>query len=401
MVQNFDAVILSAYGRSLGLACELQAAGLKTAYVDLTSVFRVWELADWEGPFGVFNSPDAMTELQRKVDECQAEKESLPRGFCVYDNEGVVEFQSPLNEFLLDRARRDRPEWLDILSQNLASIRWPESNDDIQRLSALPLNAPWASRFATAQRLNESLDLARNLGVTVFVDQLLDVSAHKGRLEHLQLTEAGLVQAEEFVWCLSQEDILRMPAGISSRIYPSGVLESDGCWLRYQFYWTLGTGVMRPPARLLVLSHRDLPWSHSNLLVLEDVPTLGAAQVWVRAPGHSRFLRSRLEEMADQIQTLLKERWPVTSLSLKQMPLEYEIPSLQLGAPRQPIFAAEDLARKPKPGARNWVELGPEAVGSLDLNHRWLKEREVGSGMIDRFKKRMQKTAKQEREAEA
>lgn len=386
MGQQFDVVLISALGRSLGMACEMAQAGLRVGYIDLTYLFYAWDIADWEGPFGVFE-PAPISDSQRRIDDLQALREPLSRGLTIYDQMGVIEFTSPMSEFLVRRASEDDPLWLNHLSRQLCAVEWREGNEDVAGLRPLPVHQNWHLHISTASRIAESHEVAKQLGVTLFSDPVLDISIHRGVVENLQLNKSGIIYATEFVWCLSQEDSLRLPPAVASRVYPFGVVASTGQWMRFQFEWVLGNPVMRPPASLVVLGHRELPWSHGNLLMIEDKPTLSLCQVWARLPAHSRFLRSRLESIAQQIESLIQSRWPLVSIKLKQMPLEYTRDEKELGPPRQPLFDPSKLAGRPRAAAKNWIELGPETVGSLDLNSRWLAEMQLSAQVVNRWQR--------------
>ena len=393
MANAFDVVVISAQGRGLTLACELQSAGLQTALLEMTEVFRPWEGVDWEGPFGIFDAPGEITELQAKICGIQAITETLPRGFCVLDNHGLVEFTSPLAEFLIAQAQKDDEVWLSAFLSSVASASWCANLASMQ--TGIPARKPWQQRMPTAQKMREAFETAEALGVQIFEENLLDLSLVKGRVESLQLDKSGIVPAHDFVWCLSQEDCEKLPVTISSRIYPRGVLKAQGCWVRFQYQWSLAPGVMRPPTKLAVIGHRALPWSHGNLLIIEDFPSTESVQVWIRIPTHSRFLRSYLERMSQQIEKLLRERWPLQNLKLKQMPLEFEVEAKTLGPTRQPLFDPMELKKRSKPQAKNWIEFGPETIGSLDLNRRLALEQSIVAPIVERAKKRQQKLKKE------
>lgn len=390
MGENFDVVVLGAHGQGLSHAMRYLGEGLRSAYVDLAPRFSPWELADVAGPFGLAH-PEVPLEVQeRDLFTIQNEVEVLPKGITIATPCGVLETRGPLAEFQQrSLTNNGQDPWLIDLSANLASAYWSGQNGE--RLSSpIDFTARWCRDLPTALRLQQSYEWASGQGVSVFTDTLLDVSLHKSQVENIQLEKAGLIGAEHYVWSLPQQDIVRFPRPMGSKLYPRGVVAAVGAWVRFQIRWEMQTGVMRPPKMCILLGHVDLPWKRGNLMVVDDLPRTQQAFVWMRIPEPERFSRSSMEELAKDMQDRLVSYWPVADFEIQRFPVEYDHNQETLGPAPFSLYPREELRR---PAAKNWCHAGVDAVGSLDRHHRWNFEAALAKHVAERWRSKRPKSA--------
>ncbi len=406
----FDFVLVSAFGRGQWLAASLAQQGLKVALVDLSEGLGRWAPEDWEGPFGLFLpeklSPSQLARINEEDDE-----DPVDDGFVLWLKSGPLDFKGPLSPHWLNREAwiqltktylsdfeaasseelrdwREKIEamsfqntWLIHLAHHLAANVYVDSAEAQKRGRPLPLFAPWALRRVTRKGMQKSLDWCASQGVEVYrsaelVDLLLDGALARG-LEINSLSRKGVVLAEETLWMLTSEETFHLSDPIGSQLFPRGPIQPEWSWLRFRVALDLGLYVHTLPLKLVLIEELNLPWTHTNLMILDRTVNLQDVDVWIRVPTHLRFQRAYLEKSLDEILELLKGRIPHCQPRKVEMPQDFHYNRPELGPSRYGLYTPEALASLRPVRLRNLNFHGPEQWLALDWNSRFQADQQL------------------------
>ena len=346
--QNFDLVVVSAYGRGNWMATELASRGWKVAMVDVTSTMRQAPWEDVEGPFGLLESHDVLPSQRARLAD-EGELVPVPGGFTMWLPEGPLEFRSELAPFLM-RARnvpsevesylrrsgvksreseRERKAlsrlmygrtWLAHFAHVFASNVHSENHSGLRTGSATPLFSSFAVRQATASGQAKGLKQVQASGVTVLNNaKVRDVRLSNKTVDAIEIEHEkghGVERARAFVWCLSFEETKGISAEIASKLYPSGGPEATWAWERFRFDFEIPQAISSAlPMWSVVIDDVDLAWTRANMMVLRRWPQAQALDVWLKIPSWMRTETGALASVLDDVTKSLARRLPEAKLS--------------------------------------------------------------------------------------
>ncbi len=385
-MNQFDALIVSVYGRGHWLAAELVRKNLKVLLVDVTAKSGVWPVEDIEGPFGVFRLDrfeDSFLEKEAQGDPWEIQD----NGFTVWTKTGPLEFKGPMTKFHFQKRNFDE-SWLDLLtkgggtaqlakqcrqdfrydwplymSAQLASTRHRRLSQVLQYGRLLPLAATFGVRFTTRQGLTQSLEWLRREGVVVTEQsEILDL-AWKSRQEvaglELKGEISGVVKTQQLIWTLSGEETHFLREKLASTLYPGGFVSPDWCWLRYRLKMEPLPETERLPLQTVYVEDLDSPWTHENLVILHKTPVKRNIDAWLKLPADQRFNVDYLREHGSRLQNLFLRLFPLSQVEIQDLPQEASYTTLELGPPRVPVWPED---KDPSQGRKQALNLHFESA---------------------------------------
>ncbi|MFS4459868.1 hypothetical protein [Bdellovibrio sp. HCB2-146] len=384
-------IIISAYGRGHWLAASLAHEGIKTTLVDVSSKLGVWPTEDVEGPFGFFrNERISESQLERLyADDPFVE---VPEGFTLWLKEGPIECKGPLSKFKIEKlqlhpAIQDfllsnqtektqkaiyksassfsfQKSWLWHFAHQWAGSTYAPNAKSALEGEALPLFSSFLVRGSTRAGLEKSFQWLESKGVEVLrPQQIVDVSFGSGKsVTGLELAgeKQGLFRLEQIVWMLSSEETYFMNERLGKYFFPEGALESEWCWVRYRVGLQSCFERDSLPLHTVMLEDRESPWTHENMMVLQRTSLPDQFDVWMRIPTVQRFNKEYLTDRSKRMREILVSRMSLSEPQVLSFPQEYYYTYAQLGAPRHPVFAEQDEARRGKSIQKNLYLGGPE-----------------------------------------
>lgn len=389
-VNQFNAVVVSAFGRGHWLAAEFQRQKMNVLLVDVTARMGPWPVEDGEGPFGAVRMERFEQSFSERLNNDDP-VETVENGWTLWLADGPIEFKGPLTRFHAERngwpagwleslARGEKikdvnPQWPFsrtwplAFAHQLAATRYRPAVKALEGGRPAPLTANFGLRFATRQGLGRSLDWLRSRGVTVTdKSEVLDLSMRgRGEISGLELKGeiAGLARGDYFVWTLTGGETRFLGAKLGEKLYPGGIVEPEWCWIRYRLSVDAQPEIGRLPLHMLVVGDIECPWTHDNLIALLKTPSPDRMDAWIRIPAGHRFHRAYLQEHGDRVLAALSKRLPSCRFEIQSLPQEASYTSQDLGEPRLPVWADD---AKPWAGRRKLPNLAFESPENRE-NH--------------------------------
>lgn len=412
---QYDAVIVSAFGRGHWLAAELQRERLRVLLLDVTSRLGVWPVEDGEGPFGVARLERFSESFLERLNHDDP-VETVETGWTFWLPEGPIEFKGPLTRFHAEKLglppawlealskgerygdetafERDFPgHWLQGFAQQLGATRYRPSALALAGGRPLPLTANFGVKFASRQGLASNLDWLRQKGVTVSDrTEVLDVAfLSRKEVSGLELKGefSGLVRSAGFLWTLTGGETHFLSPKLAEHLYPKGLIEPSWCWVRYRLLARVHPELERLPLHTVLIEDPEKPWAHSNVLILMKTPAEGRLDGWIRIPAGQRFNRDYLVEHGRRLVETLSRRLPLSHPEIQSLPQEGSYTFQELGPPRVPIWDAGD---NPESGRRDAVNVffeSPENRENHSLDSEFDQQKALRDRVVAWWKNRL------------
>lgn len=408
-----DVAVVSAYGRGNWLAAELAEKKFSVQLLDVTESLGRWAPEDWEGPFGCFHAETwGASELSRLTEEDYHDQ--VVDGFTVWPKEGPIDtrgmlvnylvesqpavsmakkYSQTLSSRLTEKASEDVEEfkdemllagfkqnWLSQLSHQLASPVYLPNALALTEGEPLPLWSPFSVRRNSRKGLQKSLDWVRARGCEVITPAKIEDVAVEGRqVTGVQISgiTSRVVRAANVVWGLSSLETQFLAPSIATQFYPKGPLQPQWCWLRWRVQGRLGLYGQVVPQHFVVIEDLGLPWTHSNLLIVQKCAVEGAFDVWARIPAYYRFQRAYCEEFGQEIVNILNQRLPNFAGHVQDLPQDYHYNSDQLGPALLPVFEPQERSAWSARQFKNLEYDAVENLKNLDWTGRYARQRQI------------------------
>ncbi len=394
-----DVLIVSLYGRGHWMAWDLADRGLKVQLVDLSESMGRWTPEDWEGPFGFSQGegllPSQLARLQEEDD-----LDSVHDGFTLWTPSGPVDTRGPLSQHFQNgilnknafesQARDFKIIWPGLLSRSLSSNVYFEHFSALDSPSHLDMFQPFFVHRVTRRGLQKSLDWCKQKGVEVFQSaSLRDIQTEGSQISGVEISSEfkGVLQAQQYVWCLTSAETKKVESKAAKTLYPSGILEMEWSWIRYRFSFDADIYQKVIPTHAVMIDDLNVPWTHNNLLILQKTVKPQHCDLWMRLPTHHRFQRAYLEDMGAKAKELLLRRLPTDKIEILEMPQDYLYDFEELGPSLFPVY---NRTAKEKFEPRNFKNVfydGPEHWLGLD----WMNRFRYQSQLTDKLKAWKQK----------
>lgn len=414
-LQVADVVLVSTDTRAFGVAKKLAERGWKTVVIELSGGQLNKDL-DWSdrlGPYLAWNSlnpSDSQTEnfasvwlpsgpiefaglhsehgrkhlsLRYQVAEASHSDGHFRNGPSLGPNKGPNKWPNM---------------WPEALRRSLFSSRLKRREVFLDSRSADP-GLPWTQPVAAAVQAEQVAfgrrEEALKVGVRILDgEQITGVRLSSGHIDRIDFrTRVGDVLRERtrsVVWMLSLEESQRADFAASevpleNMFRTPPITEPLMAWWRNRFaikglsnsrFKALGKLPYTPPV-VIVVGSIERPWTHDNLLILDQVEknsAMSVFDVWMRIPYWARadhFYRDEQRVFANQ---LLRDRFPGTeTLWVTPSPLGLTAPAV-----RMPHILYSHDTGIPAVKLQNTCFAGPESwqgVGLLGLEGRedhWL-----------------------------
>lgn len=408
------------------MAAELAGKAVSVQLVDVTEQLGRWAPEDWEGPFGFFRHDDLLASQLSRLSE-EDYQDELADGFTVWVKSGPLDMRGHLVSYWLevdpgmalskryiqgfhtvDKADVDdleedllnegfRRNWLAQLAHQLASPIFMPNALSLHEGEPLPLFSPFSVRRVTRKGLTKSLDWCRAQGVEVFGGaKLVDVAVEGRECVGVQIAGdvSRVVQGENLVWCLSSAETQFVSAKAGAQLFPKGALGPEWSWMRWRVQGQLGHYSGAVPAHFVMISDLGLPWTHSNLLIVQRCEVDTKFDVWARIPSHHRFQRGFCEEFGREIAALLDERIPNFKCAVQDQPQDYHYDVSELGPSLFPVFDAATRAAWSPRSLTNMEFDGVEWAENLDWTGRFSRQNEIVAKLMKWKQARMAKLEK-------
>lgn len=421
-----EVLVVSVFGRGHWPAVELAEKGFRVQLVDMTERLGRWAPEDWEGPFGFFHAENLIGSQVARL-SAEDYSETLNDGFTVWPKDGPLDMRGRLSsdwverlpaygmakEYLQERDKATASErdnliddlllagfeknWLAQLSHQLASPIFQPNALSLNSGDPLPLWSPFHIRRVTRKGLQKSLEWCRGHGVDVIAGaSLVDVALEGSRIHAVELggEVSRAITPETVIWCLSSTETEHLAPKITAQLYPRGVLRPEWNWMRWRLQGQLGLYSDVVPKHMVVIEDLGLPWTHTNLLVIQSCEVVGSFDVWARIPSHHRFQRGYCEEFGQELLTKLAKRLPGFTGSVQDQPQDYHYDAAQLGPAIFPVFNEAERSSWSAKKIKNLYHEGVEWLTHLDWTGRFARQSEIVAELVEWRKVKLQKLAK-------
>lgn len=115
-----------------------------------------------------------------------------------------------------------------------------------------------------------------------------------------------------------------------------------------------------------MIENLNLPWTNSNMALVQRTVNKDHFDVWMRIPSAQRFQTGHLQGLGEEIAQLLKERLPGADVTVTNLPQDYHYDYTELGPSPFPVFSEEDLLSLKRVKMKNLFYDGPEFWENLD-----------------------------------
>ena len=414
MQDRFDVVILSIFGRGHWLAAELAEAGRRVALVDVSSKLGRWAPEDWEGPFGFFHSDRLSASQIERLSEDDYH-DPVDQGFVMWLRSGPIDMKGPLSSFWFNKlgfsndvtryinsynslSEEERTQlknkiaedpfqetWFAHLCHQLASTTYLESANAVKHGRPLNVMSPLNIRRVTRRGFEKSLDWCEKKGVRVFRNaEVVDAQMESKKLERIEIRSdwSGNIEGQRFIWQLTSDETYHISKKLGEQIFPSGRVRSTWSWMRFRIQLESTPTLASLPNQFVMLNDIFLPWTHSNLLIVQKTVKPENFDVWVRIPTQLRYRRSYLENINKEILEEFASRIPGSTPVNIDMPQDYLYEEEELGPSRHPIFAPEEVRALKRVKLDNLTFDGPETWVNLDWLGQFEKQTELKHNML-------------------
>lgn len=414
METKADVVVISAFGRGNWMAAELAGIGLETHLIDVSDLMGRWAPEDWEGPFGLFHSEFLSPSLMTRLHE-EDYFDPVDEGFVVWLKDGPIDTLGPHAAYLLERknvtkeqqeylhkfdhlkgrnlhklreeiARLPfRESWFVHLAHVLGSAVHYDNADALQAPRPLPVLSPLSIRRVTRRGYEKSLEWVRSRKVRVFEKaKLKDFSVNSRFFQSLEIESpewSGVLIGEQVIWCLTSAETARLQKHFGEELFSGEALASEWSWVRYR-YQLKNEGLLEViPKKFVMIEDLELAWTHANMALVQKTVSEQDFDVWMKVPTQHRFHRGYLENLGEEMRTLLAGRIPRSEPKLVSMPQDYHYDESTLGPSRYPVYNRAQLKKLPR---KAWINLhydGPECWELLDWNGVYLHQQTILSAI--------------------
>lgn len=424
--ETSEVLLVSIFGRGNWLAAELASRGFKVCLVDMSAAMGRWAPEDWEGPFGLFKA-DWLTASQVSRLSEEDYLDEIPEGFTVWPKDGPIDMRGQMAQEWLERipgyaeaktfsqqqrtlpnhAREDaidelmelgfKRNWLAQFANQFASTTFAQNALSLNFGEPLPLWSPFLIRRITRRGLQKSLSWCEDKGVEIVSSpNLVDVSLDGNRMIAIQVggEQSRVYKAENFVWCLTSAESHFVSEKISALMFPDGALQPDWSWMRWRIGGNLGTYKDVIPSHFALIEDLGLPWTHSNLLVVQRCAGAETFDVWARLPSHHRFQRAYCEDFGLEIVKLIDRRIPEFKGQVQDQPQDYHYDAVQLGPSLFPVYDPSKRSDWRPEKIKNIHFDGPEWTTNLDWTGRFSRQNQILQALETWKKQKLEKLSK-------
>lgn len=409
MREHSPVFIVSAFGRGNILAQSLNSQEIPVRLIDVSKSLGDTKIEDNEGPFGFFSQGLTNIESQRLRMDHPAYLQD--HGFVTMLPDGPLEFQGSLTNFRLQQQQIPEKVWSwingaeKITSQDHSRIL----NDDFEKNwifhlarsfstnqwvpnyraglveGFIPQGESFYVRSVDRNVSEEALKSLLQEGVKVEFDaEVLDLVQDGSKLTGIELKRPGsgsseVVTLEKVIWFLSGEETEKLSGKLKDKLFPHGVLKPVGSWVRSRLKITSSAQRDVLPLHSLWMQNRALPWTHSNLFVLQRTQNQDLFDLWFRVPESFRFLKDYLNEVISEIQQTLTQRMSLDldSITLHETPVSMSKSSSEIGPSRHPLFDSRDWLEVKRSGFKNMEWVSVETQDGLGWNYQVKASRTV------------------------
>jgi hypothetical protein len=402
-------MIVSAFGRGLWLAESLLKMDIPVHWVDVSAQLGERDQVEIEGPFPLVQTAELL-ESQREtwggeVTSVPFSGVKLKRGICFLTKDGPLEMgSSQLSQRMHSLGLiAENSEYLDgnlkpgaqgslkkqFLNKELVEVwisQWAHRFWSLQDLtpvesvregSMLPLKADaWVRKPTGHQTRLLSLKL-NPLFVLQDSAQVEDIAFKDRKTPSgllLKTERSQLTPCSQLIWGLSSSETKHLSESLALRIFKSREKEPSQLWMR----WQVELGLLDAPDYFVLLQDCELPWSHSNMLILQREKEDSALfSVWMLIPALQRFNRGYLTEETKSLAGFLQRRFPFLSIKITQSPRELGSTARQSGPPLYALYKEGVFQQNIIAGWDRFHQLGPEAQVQQGPNGGFLRESEV------------------------
>ena len=409
MESRSDVVVISAFGRGIWLAQELARQKINVTFVDVSERLGHSEPEDWNGPFPLMKT-NQFSDDQWKFLAEGSSLEEVANGFTFWLPTGPWELKGPLFNFLGEKIQvhsdvirylkdfyslpeterkilrgkieqmTGRENWLAYFAYQISSCLYTSERIVLEDSMPLSLFSPCYIRQTNESTNGTKFETLRKAGVKLFSNaKLEDLSAQGRVLDGIEIASerSGIITGKRFVWMLTGEETRRFNPRVLSRVYPDGVVESSWCWVRFLLKVAEGPESDVLPLAFAISKDVHLPWTHSNISLVERTRKPGLFRAWIRVAAGRRFQRSYMTEMSNDLVEEFRKRIPATKIEVLQMPPEYHFGFEELGPPRHPVLLKQDVRKVSRERFHNVHYLCPEDSGGFDWSSRMASENRI------------------------
>lgn len=406
---NPRVVVISAFGRGNWLAAECSSLGLESQLVDLTEGLGRWAPEDWEGPFGYLQSESLSQSQKMRLDE-EDYSESIEDGLVIWLKSGPLDLRGSHSQYLFEKreishlvseyvanygqltaknrgeARKQiealpfRDNWFAAFAHAYASPVAAEHVENLKYGEPSPLFSPYFVRRVSRRGAEKSLNWVETQGVKIYQKaKLKDISYSGKSVSSIEIESdwSGVINADQFIFCLSSLELQRLNPKVGQMLFPSGAIKPEWVWLRYRIQMQAPEIASGLPLKFVVIEDLALPWYHENYQLIQKTTSQDAFDVWVKIPNSLRFQKTYIEEIGRKITEILASRVPTSNPVIVDMPQDYVYDEAILGPARFAQLTPESKAKLKRLNCSNFHFDGPELWNSLDWNGQFQHQSEL------------------------
>lgn len=403
MTAPVDMVIVSAFGRGHWMAWELADQGLRVQLVDVSESLGRWTPEDWEGPFG-FSKKDHFSASQIARLQEEDDLDPVHDGWTFWVPDGPMDTHGPLaSHFLNGPLKNDRitdkfeESWPTLIRKSLSSNIYYNNWDALNSSALLDVVAPFYIHRVSRRGFQNSLEWCRKKGVEVFNSaHLVDVQVENSQVNGVEVQShyKGVLRSPQFIWSLTSLETQKLRERISVELFPNGPLPSEWSWIRYRIGCDIGIYEKVIPLHSVLIDDLHVPWSHSNLIILQKTVKREHFDAWVRLPTHHRFQRAYLEDVGQELIEVIQRKFPGPAVQVLEMPQDYLYEYEELGPSLFPVFNRERWLQFTTRRLSNLAFDGPEQWQSLDWAGRYQHQSAIVMRLLEWKKREMEAEAK-------
>ncbi len=364
-LKKYDVAVVGSFYNISWIASELARQGWNVLYIDLNTGLGRWPMEDIEGPFGFFNSETLNPFYVEKLNN----EESLisqDSGFTICLGSGPLEFKSSFIQYQLKELGVDtefitrlesstenyyqagqkaqlrnthfEKSWLEFLTRYLSSQRDVAFGDAVACDFPLPLMNSFFTRFLSRRSLEKNSQWLSRQNIDSFEQtQILDFAL--GPNSEIQGFEAkgeinGVNNFKTLVWGLSSEETYFYRPQLGKILFPKGVVEPVWTWARFSVEVTTNRETKQLPHHSVWIDDIHAPWTHENLLILQQTTLETLYDIWILIPNNQRFNKDYIKYYGEKIVQKWVKRFETSEAKIRNYPQEYIYTYQDLGPNR-------------------------------------------------------------------
>jgi len=286
--------------------------------------------------------------------------------------------------------------WMAHLAHAYGANVFAENVDWLDVGHPLPLRSEFRRRYLTPEAFERELQDLERLGVGVtrraeINDVRLSgsrVAGHTIDVIEVAAERRGVETGRAFVWCLSSLESSVFSDAIVRRLFPRGLLTPSWFWCRFRFALATNSATRNLPPSLIMIENEFLPWTHTNLLIVNRRSPASAEvtherkgadlfDVWSLLPVTGLGRKDYFEQMAEETKQTLARRLPFSDPELMALPAEAAVASQAFSELRFPIYERELLHQHQTQIGNNFFFDGPEQWSGLTWNHQFQHQERI------------------------